>query len=80
MTNTKKVLALAAASASVMIAGAGAANAASSSALGNADHSPGVISGNTIQVPVSIPVNLCGDTVDVIGLLDPTVGDSCLND
>jgi hypothetical protein len=80
MTNTKKVLALAAASASVMIAGAGAANAASSTAVGNADHSPGVVSGNTIQVPISIPVNLCGDTVNIIAALNPAAGNACVND
>ncbi|MEK8170620.1 chaplin [Streptomyces sp. M19] len=32
---------------------------------------PGVISGNTIQVPVHIPVNLCGNTIDIVGLLNP---------
>lgn len=53
--------------------------AASSDAQGAAAHSPGVISGNTVQVPVHVPVNVCGDTVDVIGLLNPTFGGRCAN-
>ncbi|CAG8678649.1 6030_t:CDS:1, partial [Ambispora leptoticha] len=31
--------------------------------------SPGVVSGNNVQVPVHIPVNACGDNNSVIGLL-----------
>nr|MYU47802.1 DUF320 domain-containing protein [Streptomyces sp. SID7803] len=47
---------------------------------GAAVASPGVISGNTIQVPVHIPVNVCGNTIDVIGLLNPAFGNACVND
>ncbi|MFD8814656.1 chaplin [Streptomyces sp. NPDC059627] len=46
-------------------------------AAGTASNSPGVVSGNVIEVPVSIPVNLCGDTVDVIGLLNPAAASAC---
>ncbi|MGW7541380.1 chaplin [Streptomyces sp. NPDC054770] len=46
-------------------------------ATGTASNSPGVVSGNVIEVPVSIPVNLCGDTVDVIGLLNPAAANAC---
>ncbi|MYU65266.1 chaplin family protein, partial [Streptomyces sp. SID69] len=53
------------------VAGAAGAAAASSGADGVAANSPGVISGNVIQVPVHIPVNVCGDSIDVIGLLNP---------
>ncbi len=42
-------------------------------------HSPGVASGNVVQVPVHVPVNVCGNTVNVIGLLNPTFGNSCVN-
>ncbi|MGW0336828.1 chaplin [Streptomyces sp. NPDC003011] len=42
--------------------------------------SPGVLSGNVIQVPVHIPVNVCGNTVNVVGLLNPAVGNKCVND
>ncbi len=41
--------------------------------------SPGVGSGNTVQVPVHVPVNACGNTVDVIGLLNPVFGNHCAN-
>ncbi|MGW6553161.1 chaplin [Streptomyces sp. NPDC055051] len=57
---------------------AGAAHA-DSGAEGAAVGSPGVISGNTIQLPVHVPVNLCGNTVNVIGLLNPAAGNSCAN-
>jgi len=38
-----------------------------------------VVSGNTVQVPVHIPVNVCGNTVSVIGLLNPAHADCCQN-
>ncbi|WST58061.1 chaplin [Streptomyces rubiginosohelvolus] len=41
--------------------------------------SPGVLSGNILQVPVHIPVNLCGNTVNVIGALNPAFGNTCIN-
>lgn len=41
--------------------------------------SPGVLSGNVIQVPVHVPVNVCGDTINVIGLLNPAAGNTCVN-
>ncbi|GAA3291047.1 hypothetical protein GCM10020295_06880 [Streptomyces cinereospinus] len=41
--------------------------------------SPGVISGNTVQLPVHVPVNVCGNTVNVVGLLDPAAGNRCAN-
>ncbi|GKQ33904.1 chaplin [Streptomyces sp. A012304] len=50
---------------------------ADSAANGVAAGSPGVISGNTMQAPVHIPVNLCGNTVDVVGVLNPAFGNSC---
>ncbi|MET7988394.1 MULTISPECIES: chaplin [unclassified Streptomyces] len=63
-----------------MAAGAAAGAAvADSGAEGAAVNSPGVLSGNVLQVPVHIPVNVCGNTVDVIGLLNPTFGNVCAN-
>ncbi|MFI1964678.1 chaplin [Streptomyces pathocidini] len=41
--------------------------------------SPGFLSGNAIQTPVSIPINLCGNTVDVIAALNPAFGNTCAN-
>ncbi|WRZ94788.1 chaplin [Streptomyces sp. NBC_01007] len=50
---------------------------ADSAANGTAAGSPGVISGNTIQLPLHVPVNLCGNTVNVAGLLNPAAGNRC---
>ncbi|MFJ1753067.1 chaplin [Kitasatospora sp. NPDC088134] len=74
----KKAAAVGAAVVGIVAAGAGSAMA-SSGAEGVAAGSPGVISGNQIQVPVHIPVNLCGNSVDVIGALNPAFGNSCAN-
>jgi LPXTG-motif cell wall-anchored protein len=46
---------------------------------GSAVGSPGLISGNTVQLPVDVPVNVCGNTVNVVGLLNPAAGNSCAN-
>ncbi|WP_449351401.1 chaplin [Streptomyces shaanxiensis] len=53
---------------------------AGSAADGAAAGSPGLISGNAVQLPVHVPVNVCGNTVDVVGLLNPAVGNSCGNE
>ncbi|GES33178.1 chaplin [Streptomyces angustmyceticus] len=74
----KKVVAAAAVAGGVVLAGAGLA-VADSGAQGAALNSPGVVSGNTIQVPVHVPVNVCGNTVSVIGLLNPAFGAVCVN-
>ncbi|MER7488200.1 chaplin ChpH [Streptomyces sp. NPDC126497] len=74
----KKVVAVAAATGGLVLAGAGMA-AADSGAQGAAVHSPGVLSGNVVQAPIHIPVNVCGNTVSVIGLLNPAFGNVCIN-
>jgi len=78
MRIAKKALALTVAVSGLTLAGAGVA-AASSNAVGAATNSPGVLSGNLIQVPVHVPVNACGNTVNVIGLLNPAFGNGCAN-
>ncbi|MES9503549.1 MULTISPECIES: chaplin [Streptomyces] len=62
-------MAVGAATPALADAGAGAA----------ATHSPGVLSGNVVQVPVHVPVNVCGNTINVIGLLNPAFGNKCAN-
>jgi LPXTG-motif cell wall-anchored protein len=57
-----------------------AAAFADADANGATEMSPGVLSGNNVQVPVHSPVNLCGNSVDVVGLLNPAFGNLCLND
>ncbi|MFF8033399.1 chaplin, partial [Streptomyces sp. NPDC016626] len=51
-----------------------------SHADGGASGSPGVGSGNVIQAPVHVPVNVCGNTVNVVGALNPSVGNSCADE
>ncbi|MER5640786.1 chaplin [Kitasatospora sp. NPDC002227] len=74
----KKAAAVGAAVAGLVAAGAGSA-VASSEAEAVTANSPGVISGNNVQVPIHIPVNLCGNSVSVIGALNPAFGNSCAN-
>ncbi|PJJ00999.1 small secreted domain DUF320 [Streptomyces sp. 2333.5] len=74
----KKVAAAAALAGGVVLAGAGLA-VADSGAQGAALNSPGVVSGNTAQVPVHVPVNACGNTVSVVGLMNPSFGENCVN-
>jgi hypothetical protein len=63
----------------VVLGGAGMA-LADAEAEGQAVGSPGVISGNVIQVPIQVPINLCGNTINVIGLLNPAAGNFCAID
>ncbi|MEU6393367.1 chaplin [Streptomyces sp. NPDC046939] len=64
----------------VMAFGIAAPAFADAGAQGAAVNSPGVLSGNNVQAPIHIPVNVCGNTVDVIGLLNPAFGNPCVND
>ncbi|MFJ4438588.1 chaplin ChpH [Streptomyces sp. SID11385] len=74
----KKIVATVAATGGLVLAGAGLASA-DAGAQGAAVGSPGVLSGNVVQVPVHIPVNVCGNTISVIGLLNPAFGNTCVN-
>ncbi|RII18804.1 hypothetical protein DSC45_09295 [Streptomyces sp. YIM 130001] len=75
---TRKGLITVAAAGGVLAMSGGYSYAAD--ATGSASGSPGVASGNTVQVPVDVPVNACGNTVDVVGLLNPAMGNSCANE
>lgn len=78
MSRITKAAALTAAAGAALVAGAGVA-AADAGAGAAAVGSPGVLSGNAVQVPVHIPVNLCGNTINVVGLLNPAFGNTCVN-
>ncbi|MFH7336296.1 chaplin [Streptomyces sp. KHY 26] len=66
--------------AGVILALGGAAPAfADSGADAVAANSPGVLSGDVVQFPVHVPTNLCGDSVDIFALLNPAVGNTCVN-
>ncbi|GAA3010152.1 chaplin [Kitasatospora sp. NPDC127116] len=41
---------------------------------GIAAASPGVLSGNLIQIPVNLEANVCGNSIDIVGLLNPAGG------
>ncbi|MEU2059441.1 chaplin [Streptomyces sp. NPDC013455] len=53
---------------------------ADAEANGAAVGSPGVLSGNVVQVPIHIPINVCGNTINIVGLLNPAFGNVCVND
>lgn len=53
---------------------------ADADAAGQAERSPGLLSGNLVQLPVHVPVNVCGNTVSVIGVLNPAAGNRCANE
>ncbi|MCF2528215.1 chaplin [Yinghuangia soli] len=78
MNTVKKAVFVSAAAGGLLAAGMGAAYAGAN-ADGAATGSPGVLSGNAIQVPVHVPVNVCGNTVNVIGVLNPAFGNTCIN-
>lgn len=67
--------------AALLLGGAGLASAhgGGATAEGLAAGSPGVLSGNLAQVPVHVPVNVCGNTAQLAGLLNPAFGNRCLN-
>ncbi|MEU9474703.1 chaplin [Streptomyces sp. NPDC048191] len=81
MKNLKKAAAVAMVAGGIVAAGAGMASATTggSVAAGEAHGSPGVVSGNVVQVPVHIPVNAVGNSVSVIGALNPAFGNLGLN-
>lgn len=79
MKNLKKAAAVTMVAGGLVAAGAGLASADGAHADGKAVGSPGVISGNTIQAPIHIPVNAVGNSVNVIGILNPAFGNLGLN-
>lgn len=63
----------------LLAVGAAAPAVADAGAQGAAVGSPGVLSGNVVQIPVHIPINACGNSINVIALLNPTFGNACVN-
>ncbi|MDT9691627.1 chaplin [Streptomyces sp. P9(2023)] len=79
MNNLKKAAALTLVAGGIVAAGAGVASAHGADADGKAIGSPGVASGNLVQAPVHVPVNATGNTVNVIGLLNPAFANGSVN-
>ncbi|MFE9859285.1 chaplin [Streptomyces sp. NPDC005780] len=75
---TRKGLITMAAAGGVLALSGGYAHA-DAGAAGGASNSPGVLSGNSVQIPVEVPVNVCGNSVNVVGLLNPAAGNACAN-
>ncbi|KAF9316440.1 hypothetical protein BG003_001965 [Podila horticola] len=48
-------------------------------AQGEAHNSPGWGSGNVVNIPLTAPINACGNTVNWIGVANPTDGNGCAN-
>ncbi|WP_030775618.1 chaplin [Streptomyces sp. NRRL S-920] len=68
--------------ASVVVGGAGQAIADPGpddgpTATGVSSNSPGVISGNTTQVPIELGANVCGISLDVLAALNPALANMC---
>jgi hypothetical protein len=79
--NLKKAAAVTMVAGGLVAAGAGMASATDGGAHagGKAVGSPGVISGNVIQAPVDIATNVVGNSVNVVGILNPAFGNLGVN-
>ncbi|MGY0025047.1 chaplin [Streptomyces sp. cg35] len=55
------------------------AQTSQASSTAQSAQSGGVLSGNSVQAPVDIGLDLCGNTVDVVGALNPVTGNACAN-
>ena len=78
MKNLKKAATLTLVAGGIVAAASGVASA-DAQAEGVALKSPGVASGNLVQAPVHIPVNAVGNSVNVIGVLNPAFGNAAVN-
>jgi hypothetical protein len=79
MSRIAKGLVLTSAAAAAAVAGGAGAASANSDASGVATKSPGVLSGNVVQAPIHIPINICGNTLNGGGALNPAFGNHCVN-
>ncbi|MER5832441.1 chaplin [Streptomyces sp. NPDC002130] len=73
MSHIAKVGAVALGTGAMVLSGAGLA-AADAGAKAAAIGSPGFLSGNVVQVPLHVPINVCGNTVTLIGALNEASG------
>lgn len=64
-----------------LAAGASAGAAVADSGAGaHAAGSPGALSGNVLQVPVHLPVNFVGNSLNLVGVGNFTSGNTGVND
>jgi hypothetical protein len=78
--STKRRVVLGMTTGGLLMTGLGMASAqADTTASGGTAHSPGIGSGNAVEVPINAPINVCGNQLDVIGILNSVTGNSCEN-
>lgn len=77
--NIAKKAALAVAVAGIAAGASAGAAFAAADANGCAKNSPGIGSGNLVQAPVHVPVNATGNSANVVGVLNPTFGNTSSN-
>ncbi|RXS80982.1 chaplin [Streptomyces sp. TM32] len=65
--------------AGVAVTGMAGVASADAHAGGGAVGSPGIVSGNNVQVPIHIPINVCGNTINIVSALNPAFGNTCIN-
>ncbi|MER7585785.1 chaplin [Kitasatospora sp. NPDC097691] len=75
----RTTLAATALAAVAVLAGAGTAAAGDATANGVAYGSPGILSGNVIQIPINLEANVCGNSIGIISILNPAIGNTCIN-
>lgn len=78
MSRIAKAAVIIAGTGAMALSGAGVA-VAGAEAEAAAVNSPGVLSGNIVQVPIDIPINFCGNTINLVGALNPAFGNKCAN-
>jgi hypothetical protein len=71
--------AFAAAAATGMLSLSCSSALADTHAAGATQDAPGVLSGNVVRVPIEVPVNLCGITVNGVAAFNGVFPDSCGN-
>ncbi|MFF8834536.1 chaplin [Streptomyces sp. NPDC015130] len=59
--------------------GGGSSNGGGATAETHTEGSPGILSGNGIQLPIDLPVNVTGNSVNVVGIGNPAVGNTSVN-
>lgn len=75
----RKTLVATAVTAAAVLGSAGTAFASGAGAVGGASDSPGLLSGNVVQVPINVPVNVCGDDISILAALTSADGNTCVN-
>ncbi|MER5778981.1 chaplin [Streptomyces sp. NPDC002039] len=78
MSRVLKSFALVLAAGAVVVGGASVASA-DANADGLAVGSPGVLSGNVVQIPIHVPINVCGNSIGLVSVLNPSFGNTCIN-